>query len=424
MKIKIMHRSYDEVQALPRSKHKPPKKPWFLLSTLVRVLSIPDLLATRFTYEVKGKLPKEPCLILMNHSSFIDLKIASGIFYPRRHCIVSTTDGMVGKAWLMRRVGCIPTQKYVSDLTLVRDIKHALKTARVDVLMYPEAGYSFDGCSTLLPDTLGGLMKMMDAPVVTVITKGAFTGEPLYNGLQKRRVPVSAEVKCLFTREDVQRLSAEELSAGLQREFTFDGFAWQREEQVEVNSPTRADHLERLLYKCPACGAEGATVGKGTTLTCRSCNKTYTLEPLGSMKATEGVTEFPHIPDWYAWERACVRQELEEGNYRMECDVRIAMLVDHRALYMVGEGHLTHDRNGFVLDGCEGKLHYEQKPLASYGLNADYYWYEIGDVVGIGNRDALYYCFPRDECSVSKMRLATEELYKIKAASRKEHGRP
>ena len=61
---------------------------------------------------------------------------------------------------------------------------------------------------------------------------------------------------------------------------------------------------------------------------------------------------------------------------------------------------------------------YEQKPQASYTLNADYFWYEIGDVIGIGNRDALYYCFPKDGASVTRARLATEELYRMKTIRR------
>ena len=55
-----------------------------------------------------------------------------------------------------------------------------------------------------------------------------------------------------------------------------------------------------------------------------------------------------------------------------------------------------------------------QKPTASYSLNADYYWYEIGDMIGIGNMKAAYYCFPKNKGDiVAKTRLATEELYKL-----------
>ena len=41
----------------------------------------------------------EPCLYLMNHSSFIDLKIASTILYPRPFNIVCTSDGFVGRSF-------------------------------------------------------------------------------------------------------------------------------------------------------------------------------------------------------------------------------------------------------------------------------------------------------------------------------------
>ena len=36
------------------------------------------------------------------------------------------------------------------------------------------------------------------------------------------------------------------------------------------------------------------------------------------------------------------------------------------------------------------------------------------DVIGIGNNEFSYFCFPETNVSVTKARLATEELYKIK----------
>lgn len=421
MKIKTRKMSYGQVMALPRPEHKKPMRPWRLLQTLIRVLSIPDMIATRFTFNkaIKKELPKEPCLILMNHSSFIDLKIAFRIFYPRRFSVVCTADTLVGKEWLMRRVGCIPTQKYVTDLTLIRDLKHALHEKKVSVLMYPEAGYSFDGCATALPEKLGGLLKMLKVPVVTVITHGAFARDPLYNGLRLRRVKVSAEVKLLLTPDEIEQKSVPELDKMLKNEFTFDNFAWQYENKVEIDEPFRATGLERILYKCADCGTEGKMEGKGTELVCHACGKRHTLSAFGRLEADDGETRFPHIPDWYAWERDCVREELESGTYRLDTPVDIGMIIDYKALYTVGEGQLTHDENGFVLTGCNGALRYEQKPLASYGLNSDYFWYEIGDVIGIGNREALYYCFPKTDVSVTKARLAAEELYKIHTARKR-----
>ncbi len=407
--------------ALPRPKAQKPLRPWWLLHAVVRVLAIPDLWATHFTFDKHrmNEAGKGPYLILMNHSSFIDLKIASRLFFPKTYGIVCTTDGLVGKSWLMRLLGCIPTQKFVNDLALIRGINHLIKNKKTSVLMYPEAGYSFDGCATTLPAGLGRLLKQLDVPVVTVITQGAFARDPLYNGLQLRKVRVHADVTCLFTQDEVRSLSTEQLDDGLQNAFTFDNFAWQHENGVEIRESFRADGLHRILYKCPRCGAEGTLAGKGVHLTCHTCGKMYELGVLGRLHATDGDTRFAHIPDWYRWQRECVRQELLDGSYRLDTAVNIGMLVDHKALYMIGEGRLVHDADGFTLTSNDGALHYTQKPLFSYSLNSDYFWYEIGDVIGIGNRDALYYCFPQENVSVTKARLAAEELYKLQKTSKK-----
>ena len=154
--------------------------------------------------------------------------------------------------------------------------------------------------------------------------------------------------------------------------------------------------------------------GKGIRLVCRACQKAYTLSEHGELVAEDGVAAFTHIPDWYDWEREEVKKELDLGTYRMELPVKIAMLVDTKALYFVGDGTLTHtEEEGFHLYGCDGKLDYYQKPHSTYTLNADYNWYEIGDVIGIGDVRALYYCFPKTEKDVvTKARIATEEIYK------------
>ena len=145
MKIKVAKRSYDEVMAIKESlptKRKKPKKPNIFFRTLIRVISVPELMACGFKcrkigMERLGK--KEPCLVLMNHSSFIDMKIASALLYPRVYNIVCSVDAFVGKKWLMEQIGCIPTQKFVFDLGLVKDIKYAVTKLNSSVLLYPEA---------------------------------------------------------------------------------------------------------------------------------------------------------------------------------------------------------------------------------------------------------------------------------------------
>lgn len=423
MKIKVKNMKYEDVLALPKEKYYKPIKQHMVFRALLKLVSSVDLFATRFKCRKIGmeKLGKdEPCLILMNHSSFIDLEIASSILFPRPFNIVATSDGFVGKNWLMRLIGCIPTKKFVSDTRLVRDMLYAVKELKSSVLMFPEAGYSLDGTATTLPDSIGPCMKLLEVPVVIVRTYGAFSRDPLYNGLQRRKVKVSADMEYILSPEEIREKSAVELNEIIRKCFDFDGFRWQQENKIRIKEKFRADGLNRVLYKCPHCMTEGEMVGGGIHLSCGHCGKTYELTEYGFMKALEGNTEFPHIPDWFKWQREAVKEEIKSGLYQLDVPVDICMLVNKKCLYRVGEGRLHHDMNGFVLQGCDGKLDYRQKSSTSYCLNADYFWYEIGDVISIGDHKVLYYCFPKDGGDiVAKTRLATEEIFKLVRQERK-----
>lgn len=416
MKIRTKKMSFERVLKIKKPAHKNPRKPSFLLRNVIRAYSGIDLMGVRFSYttERMKEMGKGPWLVLMNHSSFIDLEIAHRILYPKKFCIVCTSDGFVGKEGLMRAIGCMPTQKFVTDPSLIGDMRYALSTLKSSVLLYPEASYSFDGRATALPRRMGLLLKRLNVPVVTITTYGAFARDPLYNCLQKRKVKVSAVVRGLLTPEEIKQKSVQELDDMLDEAFSFDNFAWQRDNGIEIKEDFRADGLNRILYKCAACGQEGHMEGSGIHLVCHSCGKKYELTTLGQLRALEGDTEFSHIPDWYEWQREKVREEIAAGEYRLDVDVSIGVMVDFKAIYMVGNGHLVHDAGGFTLTGCDGKLEYTQSAQACYGLYSDYYWYEIGDVICIGNSERLYYCFPKDTGDVvAKTRIAAEEMFKL-----------
>ena len=421
MKTTVKKMDYRRVMNLPRPQRKNPRKVNLFWRVLIRVLTVFGMMGTGFQYETEGfeKISKdEPCLILMNHTCFQDMEVAYKILFPRIFNIVCSNDGFIGffglMEWLMRSIGCIPTQKYVSDVSLVRDMEYCFKTLKSSVLMYPEACYSFDGTATTLPRKMGILLKKFDVPVIMIESFGAFNRNPLYNELQIRKnVPITAKARVLYTREEIREKTVRELSEGVENAFGFDYFRWQKEHGLETPQSFRADGLHRILYKCIGCGAEGQMQGKGTGITCGCCGQHHELTPLGELKASDGETRITHIPDYYQWEREQVRQEILDGTYCLDCDVEIAMQVDYKAIYKVGDGHLLHNNAGFLLTGCDGALHYTQQPQVSYSLYADYYWYEIADVICIGDTEVHYFLFPKNGASVAKIRLATEEMYKL-----------
>lgn len=417
MKIITRTMDYEKVLALPREKRIKPKKQAAWVRVFLKGISQIALKDNHFTCDRSGwdLIPKnQPCIVLMNHSSFIDLEIAADVMAERPYHIVCTKDGFVGLGPILRVLGCIPTNKFINDVSLVKDMTTIIKNLKENVVLYPEASYSFDGTATMLPESLGKCIKMLKVPVVMIRTKGAFLQNPLYNELKRRKVNVSAKVTQLLSTEEIQNGSVDDINKKLTEAFSYDHFKEQQEMGILVKESFRANGLHRVLYKCPHCEKETAMIGEGITITCKNCGATYELLETGYLKAQNCEEKFTHIPDWYRWQRDCIKQELKAGTYQMELDVDIFVLVNTKCVYRVGSGHLSHTNEGFHLTGLDGKLDYRQKPLASYSLYSDFYWYEIADMISIGDEKIQYYCFPKlKENVVAKARIATEELYKI-----------
>jgi 1-acyl-sn-glycerol-3-phosphate acyltransferase len=391
----------------------------------MKLLSVSSMRATHFKYKRIGmeRLGKnENAFYIMNHSSFIDLEIVAHMLFPKPFNIVTTTDAFVGKDWLLRQIGCIPTKKFVTDLGLVRDVMYAAHKLKSNIVMFPEAGYTFDGTAITIPESIGKFVKMLGIPVVIIETFGAFLRDPLYNNLQIRDVDVSATMEYVLSPEDLKEKSDKEVFEIISSKFNFDAFRRQREEGIRIEEPFRADGLERILYKCPNCKTEGRMLGSGEYIACLECGKRYRLNELGYLECEgKDECEIPHIPDWFRWEREEVRQEILEDQYSIDIPVDIVVATDTKHMFRVGEGRLTHNKDGLHLVSEEAGIDYTHKPLSSHTINCDFNFYEIGDVISFGDNKCLYYCFPKEKgISVAKVRLAAEELYKIEKAKHDE----
>lgn len=93
------------------------------------------------------------------------------------------------------------------------------------------------------------------------------------------------------------------------------------------------------------------------------------MTELGELRPLSGKTEL-HIPDWYEWERANVRDEVLNGTYRFSSEVRVCSLPNSKGYIKLGKGRSTDDSNGFVLEGKYGAKSYRrEKPSPPCILN-------------------------------------------------------
>lgn len=401
---------------------KKPIKPTFLMFLAKQILSFPDLKRRGFILEKRGmeEIEGKPYLLLVTHSSMVDFNIMLKATHPYPVNNVMTLEGFnTYTEPLMRSLGVLGTRKFINDVHLIKNMKYCVDKLKTIFVLFPEARYSLDGCTSFLPDSVGKMAKLLKVPVVVLRIHGNFITCPQWNKINKKTY-VEAEMYPVVSAEEIKHLPAETINQRIRDNFIYDDFKWQYEKGVVIDHPKRADGLHALLYKCPACKAEHQTDSEGCRLWCNVCKKSWKMDELGRMHAEEGETEFTHIPDWSDWERKCVREEIENGTYYFEDDVRIETLPGALRFYKQGMGKLIQTPEQTRI---ECNYHGEKYTLvrSAAGLNSMHIEYDYlgsGDCVDISIPDESFWCYLSKRDAITKLSFATEEMHKLAMAGK------
>ena len=414
----------------------PPRKIKWYLKPVKNLLCKPTIKKHKAIINYVGSENlKGPFLLLCNHNAFLDFKVANTCLGKNDANYVVAIDGFLKREGLLRNVGCICKRKFTNDITLVKQLKRVISERRVAVV-YPEARYSLCGTTAILPSSLGKLAKLLNVNVATLICHGHHINSPFWDTSHERGVEgIESTYKLLIKKEELDKLSVDEINNKILDEFQYDDFKWQKEKGILVKDEKRAEGLHRVLYQCPVCKTEYEMSSNGKTLKCNHCNSTWEMKENGELELIAGDNKsdinFNHIPDWYEWQRSNVRREIEEGTYStgiLKCQVDS---LPKDRFYDLGEATLIHDMNGFNvtlngdLDGKSEEVKYLINKTRSmvipaealYSCHIEYqYLFKKGDCVDLNTINDTWYIFPfeNQKFNVTKIALATEELYLYK----------
>ena len=366
---------------------------------------------------------KPPYLMLSNHLYFVDFQLSALANYPHRTNNVANIDGYIKRAWLMNLLGCICTRKFSNDLHLIKSVVKVLKRGDV-ASIYPEARYSATGFTSFIPDSIGKLAKMCKVPVVVVIHHGNHLHTPFYDFRKERKVPLHTTMTKILTAEEVAILSVDEINDRIKKAFEYDEYQYQKDNHILIKEPYRAEGLHKILYQCPHCLKEGKMNSKGAEIFCEECGKVWTWQEDGYLKANEGETEFDHIPNWYKWQIKNVKEEVESGKYHFEDDVEVYTLPNTNKIHYLGKAKVSHDAiNGYILQGHYRNEDYcmIRKPLAANSIQVEYDHVHIKpyDCFVINTEDDTYFIYPSKKNVITKLAIATEEIYKFNLTTKK-----
>lgn len=402
---------------------KPNKPRWYL--KLVEYIAGPIymwLFGGHVKVEKEVRKLKGPYLVLSTHASFMDFPMLVKGLMPRTTGWVMSVEEFRRGDWLMYGIGGMPKRKFTHDIVTAKHMLRYLKKQNHSVTLYPEARFELAGINERLDGALGKFCKHAKVPVVMCMANGNFLNSPQWCKRPYKKIRQEAHIYQLLSVEDLERLSADEIQAVIEKAFEKDEYAWQVEKGYHIKCKTRAEGLHRILYKCPACGAEFKTKTQGCRLWCDECGATWEMDTLSRLKGVNTEAGFSHVPDWYRWEREEVRKEVQAGKYHFEDDVKVVDYYSTKVGFVdVGEAHVVHDENGFTFKGVvNGKPFELNKPLSSmYSVHIEYDFLNKGDAFDIATEQTTYFMYLKTaENYLTKMHFAQEELHDFYAKAK------
>jgi len=395
-----------------------PHKPRWFLKIVEHVASLFFCWFTNAHVKIDKEVRKlkRPYIILSTHSSFADFPmLAKGIMPKTTGWVVSIEEFRRGN--IMFGIGSIPKRRFTPDLSTTKNILYFVKKLKRSCAIYPEARFSLCGITEQISPSIGKLCKKCNVSVVLFKSNGSYVNSPQWNKHPYRRCRQEAKISLLFTKEQIKTLSAEEIQQTIEQVLQRDEYQWQFDNKIHTKCKKRANGLHKILYKCPSCKTEFKTNSSGIHLWCEHCGAKWEMDTLSRLHGLNTDKGFEHIPDWYNWERNEVKQEVINGSYHFEDDVRIEDCFHKRIKFInFGHGKVVHDKNGFEIKGTtlDGEPFNLIKPiLENSSLHIEYNFIKRGPCFEISNEKGTYFFYlQNNKNAITKLHFATEELYK------------
>ena len=391
-----------------------PSKQYFFLMPFIWLAAYLDTKRLRLKIDKSGMRGiKPPYLVIATHQGPADYSAAPLAMFPHRATFVSDMEGFAwyGK-WLYRGLGCIGKRRFVSDISVVRNMKYALSNKQA-VWVYPESRHSNAGTTAYIPKNLGRLCKVMDVPVVLFTLYGSYLANHFWDELRTRKVPLSGRMKLLFSQEEVREKDAQELQKAITEGLQYNEYDYQTSQRILIREKFRAEGLHMPLYICRKCGRRYQMTSRGDTLQCNACGREYLLREDGLLEEKGDGGEVFRIPDWYEWERDTELRECmtDPVVLRKKYAVHVEALPNEKGFVDLGEGELHMDEEEFTLCVRGEELHFLHRIRESVQTEYDYRG-KKGKAVVLSTVDCCYYLYCDDnEFQPTQLQFIAEWLY-------------
>ena len=298
--------------------------------------------------------PSQPSIILCNHGSFMDFIYAAVLLRKYKpHFIVARLyfyHSLLGR--LLRKVGAFPKSMFAMDMENAKNCLTVLKNKEI-LAMMPEARLSTTGRFEDIQGSTYAFMKKSSVDIYTVKISGDYLADPKWGKGFRRGAMVEAELDILFTAEQVQALSMEQLQQGVEQRLSYDEWEWlQQRPRIRYRAPRIAEGMENILSICPVCNGQHTLVTKKNKIYCEHCGY---LTAVDNRYQFDSDFRFADLRQWYDWQKQLLEQEIiQNENYALTSHVELRLPGGGKSMTRHGGyGTCVLNREGLIYTGTK-----------------------------------------------------------------------
>ena len=317
-----------------------------------------------YRYEKARDLP-ENYIVLSNHTTDYDLLFVAASF-PRMMYFVGSEHisrwGILYK-FLKFCFNPIMRPKGASAASTVKEMMRRAKSG-ANLCLFAEGVRSWDGTPSPIAPSTAKMVQRMDCGLVTYRITGGYFASPMWSGSGVRRGKVHAAPMHVFTAEELQAMTADKLYKIIVADLGEDAYERQLAAPEKYPCKEPAKGLENLLFICPECGGVDTFSSAGSTVTCKSCEHTFTLDEYGMIHGGKFTT----VKDLALWQKEQVSHHAEQDAV-YTAPSGILSTVRNHVESVVTEGPVTLDKTAL----CCGELEFSLDSMSDLAMHGQHH---------------------------------------------------
>ena len=396
------------------------KKPNALLARIVHIAfkCISKSRNVEFVYsEEYLKMKNSQAIYLCQHKSSLDyIYLFAGIKNLNIHVLCGYQNVFNKNLFkTLKNLGVIAKMLYQPDVQATMQMFQAIKGGG-SVAIFPEGIQSTSGSTHPINPATQSFIKKAMLPVVLVTFKGSYFSRTRYStDVKKGKITVKFDL--LFTKDDCENLSKEQLHSALLEKFKYNEFEEFKDEKVAFRGKKPNVYgLDNIIFKCPNCQSEYCFSTEKDFMTCSHCNFTIKMDEYYDISGVNGVLPFKNIDEWFKWQRKIIAKEVQSDDFCLSTRVKIGKinvkkLDNNYSILFHGEGVLTLTNKGLTYqgeyDGEKVDLFFDPGQVYSLSMSLNY------DLDMYYKNDYFNFKLLQDEKQVAKWMICAEEIHNL-----------